>query len=113
MNDVLLIDAHCVLCNRLARFIEKRSTPLKPIQILGQTSEVGVDLIETFPPAIQSIDSLYLLRNDVVYVRSSAAIRVLLYLKWPYRWLFPLAWLIPLPIRDLGYRMVSKLRHRL
>ena len=46
------------------------------------------------------------------HVRSSAAIRCLLYMKWNWKWIFPFAWIIPLPIRDLLYYVIAKLRFR-
>ena len=69
-------------------------------------------MIATFPKHLQDLDSLYVVRNGTTYVRSAGAIRLLLTMKWYYAMLYPLAWLVPLPIRDGAYWVVSKLRHR-
>ena len=33
-------------------------------------------------------------------------------MRWYYAMWYPLAWLVPLPLRDSVYWMVSKVRHR-
>ncbi|GIQ99939.1 MAG: hypothetical protein CM15mP8_1370 [Methanobacteriota archaeon] len=47
------------------------------------------------------------------YMKSSAAIRCLLYMKWHYRVLFPFCWIIPLPLRDIAYNIVARFRHKI
>ena len=112
VGDTLLIDARCVLCNRWAKFLRRRLKRNSDFTILGQDAEEGVALIKDFPAALQSMDTVYLVRNGRTYVRSGAAIRVLLSMRWYYAMLFPLAWLVPLPLRDGAYWAVAKLRHR-
>jgi len=46
------------------------------------------------------------------YMRSAAGIRCILYMKWYYSMWYPLLWLVPLPIRDIAYRIVARYRHR-
>ena len=111
-KTTLLIDAHCVMCNGLARFLRKRTSAKAELNIEGIQSEEGQALIATFPARIQSMDTLYVVRNDKVHVRSAGAIRLLLCMKWYYAMWFPLAWLVPLPLRDFAYWCVSKVRHR-
>ena len=113
MSDILIIDGWCNLCNWLSKFVRKRQSGSATLEIIANKSDDGRELIETFTQRQQDIDTVYLLRNGIVYVRSAAAIRVLLYMKWYYRILFPFAWCIPLPIRDLGYIIVSKSRTRI
>ncbi len=87
----LLIDAHCVMCNGLAKFLRKRAAPSAELTIQGIQSEEGQALIATFPQRLQTMDTLYVVRNAA---------------------LFPVAWLVPLPLRDAVYWGVSKIRHR-
>ena len=111
-KTTLLIDAHCVMCNGLARFLRRRTSPRAVLDIFGIQSDEGQAMIATFPKRLQDLDSLYVVRNGTTYVRSAGAIRLLLTMKWYYAMWFPLAWLVPLPIRDGAYWVVSKLRHR-
>lgn len=104
-KDVLLIDGLCGLCTRTGRFISNRQT--SPLEITEQNSEEGKRLLEQHHI---SIDSLVLIRNNKPYIRSAAAIRCLLYMRWNWKWMFPIAWIIPLPLRDLAYIVISKLR---
>ena len=112
-RDFLLLDGDCGLCNKLAVFLDKRLGKDKDIAYRPILSEEGQELVATFPQKQQDVDTVYLLRNGKSYIRSAAGIRCLLYLKWYYRMWFPMLWLIPLPIRDIGYRIIAKYRHKI
>jgi len=106
-KDALLIDGLCGFCTRTSKFITRRQ--VAELEITEQDSSKGIELLNRHGI---KIDSLVLIRNNKAYVRSAAAIRCLLYMRWNWRCLYPLAWIIPLPIRDLVYVLVSKSRHR-
>ena len=112
-RDFLLLDGDCGLCNKLAVFLDKRLGKDKDIAYRPILSEEGQELVATFPQKQQDVDTVYLLRNGKSYIRSAAGIRCLLYMKWYYRIWFPMLWLIPLPIRDIGYRIIAKYRHKI
>ena len=112
-RDVLLLDGDCGLCHRLAIFIDKRKLPHTDIAFRPIESQDGQNLISTFPISQQNVDSVYLVRNEKSYIRSAAGIRVLLYMKWYWRIWYPLVWLIPLPLRDIVYRIIASNRHRI
>ena len=107
---VLLMDGDCGLCTRSAVFLHPRLTNAKSMRFVAIESEEGQALISTFPEKYQQAASVYLIRNGRPFMRSAAAVRCLLYLKWHYKFLFPFAWVIPLPIRDVAYRIVAKYR---
>lgn len=111
--DILLIDAHCVLCNRFGSFLTKRLSKRGGLQIYGIDSEQGVTVVGGLPESLKEIDSMYLIRAGQPFVRSAASIRLLLYMRWYYAMWYPFAWLFPLPLRDGIYRIVSRYRHRL
>ena len=112
VQTTVLIDAHCVMCNGLARFLRKRAKPTAQLEIHGIDSDEGRAIIATFPARLQAMDTVYVVRNGVAYARSAGAIRLLLSMRWYYAMWYPLAWLVPLPLRDGVYWMVSKVRHR-
>ena len=105
MKDTLLIDGLCGLCSRSAKFISNRQ--VKDLEIIEQHSDIGSDLLRRYKI---TADSLVLIRKNKAYIRSAAAIRCLLYLRWNWIWMFPFVWLVPLPIRDLVYLLISKFR---
>jgi predicted DCC family thiol-disulfide oxidoreductase YuxK len=107
---VLLMDGDCGLCTRSAVFLHPRLKDPQSMKFIAIESEEGQAIIATFPQHFQDADTVYLVRNGRPYMRSSAAIRCLLYLKWHYRFIFPLAWLVPLPLRNIVYRLVAKYR---
>ena len=111
-RDYLLLDGDCGLCHRLATFIDKRLGKEKDLGYRPILSDDAQKMIATFPKKQQDADSVYLVRNGKSYIRSAAGIRCLLYMKWYYAMLFPIFWLIPLPIRDIGYRVIAKYRHK-
>ena len=112
-RDILLLDGDCGLCNKLAIFLDKRLGKDKDIAYRAILSEEGQELITTFPQKQQDADTVYLLRNGKSYIRSAAGIRCLLYMKWYYRMWFPILWIIPFPLRDIGYRIIAKYRHKI
>ena len=111
-RDYLLLDGDCGLCHRLEPFIDKRLGKEKDLGYRPILSDDAQKIIATFPKKQQDADSVYLVRNGKSYIRSAAGIRCLLYMKWYYAMLFPIFWIIPLPIRDIGYRIIAKYRHK-
>jgi len=111
--NVLYFDGNCALCSGAVRFLERRLHPSRKLRFVGLTSSAGIAEVATMPEKIRKVDSVILLRNGKPYIRSAAAIRSLLHLRQPWPTLFPIFWLVPLPIRDLGYIIVAKLRHNL
>lgn len=112
-RDYLLLDGDCGLCNKLAIFLDKRLGKNMDIAYRPILSDEGQKLVSTLSQNQQDADSVYLIRNGKSYIRSAAGIRCLLYMKWYYRMWFPILWLIPLPIRDIGYRIIAKYRHKI
>ncbi|MDP6010411.1 MAG: DUF393 domain-containing protein [Candidatus Poseidoniaceae archaeon] len=108
-SDVLLYDGDCSLCSRSMRFVRKRLS--KPLEIIEQESSEGKALIDGLPEKMKAMDSVYLIMKDRPHARSGAAIRCLLYMKWNWKMLFPLAWSIPSPLRNAAYRIIASRRH--
>ena len=111
-RDVLLLDGDCGLCHRLALFMDSRLHSGSDIAYRQIESVEGRELISGLPLWKQEADTVYLFRDGRAFVKSAATIRCLLYLKWHWRIWFPILWVIPLPIRDIGYRIVAKYRYR-
>jgi len=109
----LILDGDCGLCNRSAIFLRPRLDKGKKILFLTNESNEGKEIIKKLSAKRQNVDSVYLLENEKIYIRSSAAVRCLLFMKWRYKILYPFCWIIPLPLRDLVYIIISKNRHRI
>ena len=110
-KDILLLDGECGLCHRLALFMDLHLAPGVDVAYKPIRSDEAQDAISALPEWKKNADTVYLLRRNVIYIRSSAAIRCLLYLKWYFKVWYPILWLVPLPVRDLVYWIISKNRH--
>lgn len=111
-KDILLMDGDCGLCTHTAVFLHPRLRQANSIRFVAIESQEGKDLISTFSTKMKNADTVYLIRNGTPYMRSSAGIRCLLYMKWYYSMWYPMLWLIPLPLRNIAYRFIAKNRHR-
>ena len=112
-NDKLLLDGECGLCNRIAIFLHPRLNSNRNLTFINNESEEGKNIIKNLPIEMQESDTVYLIRNRKAYTRSAAGIRCLLYLKWYYKLWYPFFWIIPIPLRDLAYKIISKNRHKI
>ncbi len=109
--DILLMDGDCGLCSNVALFLYPRLKNKSSLKFIANNSEEAKKIISQFSLKNQNADTVYLVKNDKTYIRSAAGIRCLLHMKFHYRILFPIFWLIPLPFRDSVYIIISKYRH--
>lgn len=112
-TDILYFDGSCEFCSGSVRFMKQRMHPNRKLKFVGLHTEEGMKDLASMPDRIQKVDSVILQRSGRTYIRSAAGIRAVLHLRQPWPLLFPLGWIIPLPIRDLGYVIIAKLRHKL
>ena len=112
-RDILLFDGKCIFCHRLAFFMDKRLGRQEDIAFRPIKFKDAKNLIKSFSKKHQNSDTVYLYRKGKSYIRSSAAIRCLLYLKWNWNIWFYILWVVPLPIRDLVYRIIAANRHKI
>ena len=110
VRRILFFDGVCGLCNWSVDFVLKRDT-----QGLIQFSPLQGDTARTLlPPAdLNDLDSVVLWVAGRTYRKSAAVVRVLWSLGPGWQIIGTALWLIPLPIRNLGYTLVAKNRYRL
>ena len=115
MNEsepVVLFDEACSMCSGGAKWIETRDLDER-FTLTGQESEVGENLLASRPRRLKQQDSIFLLdRHGRWHSRSGAVARILLGLPRAWPVLGALLWLVPFPLRDLGYIIVARHRHR-
>lgn len=109
-HPVLFFDGVCGLCNFYVDFVLLRDTAglfrFAPLQ--GSTAEQVISEEDR-----ARLDSLVLMQRGRVFRKSAAVARVLCRLSPLWAAAGTLLWLIPLPLRDLGYTLVAKNRYRL
>jgi len=105
---VVLFDGVCNLCNGSVRFVIERD-PHKHFQFAPLQSETATTLIGRTADPLAMPDSIVLVDDGRLYVRSTAALRIARRLRfpWPLLWLFMA---VPRPFRDWVYDLIA--RHR-
>ena len=105
---VVLFDGVCNLCNGSVRFVIERD-PHKHFQFAPLQSETATTLIGGTADPLAMPDSIVLVDDGRLYVRSTAALRIARRLRfpWPLLWVFMA---VPRPLRDWVYDVIA--RHR-
>lgn len=115
-NPVMLYDGVCGLCNRTVQIIldrDRRGT----MRFAALQSDYG-KAVKARHPSLENIDSVVLLersaqgREEQVYVRSSAALRVASYLGGAWRLLLIFR-IVPSPVRDFFYDLIARYRYKI
>ncbi len=116
-TNVLFFDGVCGLCNCFVNFVlsRDRQGAIRFAPLQGETAKLRPNAESREPNAVDSNFSTVVWSDSrgVEFLRSAAAVRVLWQLGgvwWLIGWLL---WLIPLPLRDLGYRIIAANRYRL
>lgn len=108
---VLLFDGDCGFCNRSVNFIlERERSPL--MQFAPIQSKIGSQLLRRFGIEKPAMDTVYVIANGELLCRSTAALWIAGTLREPWCWTCVLL-LLPRPLRDLPYRLISRLRQQL
>jgi predicted DCC family thiol-disulfide oxidoreductase YuxK len=108
-DAVIYFDGVCGLCNRLIDFVLPRDTRhvfrFAPLQ--GETAHRRLS-----PSDVEGLPSVVLADKNGTFRESSAVVRILRLLGGPWKLAAGLLWLIPRPIRNVGYRFVARRRYR-
>jgi predicted DCC family thiol-disulfide oxidoreductase YuxK len=104
MNDVILFDGVCNLCNGVVRFIIARD-PAARFRFASLQSDTAQRLMKENRPG----DTIVLLEEGKMYSKSAAALRIARGLRFPWPLLCAFI-VVPRPLRDLVYDWVA--RHR-
>ena len=105
-RNMLFFDGHCNLCNGFVDFLVDRD----------DDGAIAFGSIQRHQEFLKSVDAPYdlstvvLVQNGYVYTHSDAALRTLALINAPWNLLSSL-YIIPSPIRDLGYRFVARNRY--
>lgn len=110
VRRILFFDGVCGLCNWSIDFVLARDRrgdfQFAPLQ--GETAQ---SLLE--PADTADLNTVVLWVNGRAYRKSAAVVRVLWQLDPVWKCAGTLLWLIPLPIRNLGYTLVARNRYRM
>ena len=110
MSRTILFDGVCNLCNGFVRFVVRRD-PAARFRFAALQSPAAAALLREAGVASPLPDSVILVEDGRVYLRSGAALRIARGLRFPW----PLAYaaiVVPRFIRDRVYDAVAARRYR-
>jgi predicted DCC family thiol-disulfide oxidoreductase YuxK len=114
-GPLLLYDGSCGFCADTVQFVLRHDVRAKTLRFASLQGPTGT-AIRGRHPELASADSVVWLEgvNDAApLVRSGAALRVMSYLGGAWGALATVVWLVPPGVRDWGYDLVARHRHRL
>lgn len=109
MNNIVLFDGVCNLCNRSVDFIIRNEKSDK-LQFASLQSDVGKSIVNK--SGLDEIpESVMLFVDGELLVRSDAALAISTYLKRPYVYGIIFRY-VPKILRDSVYNLIAKNRYR-
>lgn len=105
---VVLFDGVCNFCNAAIRFIIDRDTK-GHFQFASIQSDIGQRLLKQHK-APADLSTLVLIEHGKAHTRSSAALRIARYLRFPWN-LFSIFIIIPKLVRDIAYNFIAARRY--
>ena len=105
---IMLFDGVCNLCSKSVQFIIKRD-PHNQFLFASLQSEMGKSLLEKHH--LSEVDSVVLIKEDMYYMESDAALEICRHLSSGWK-LLAILKVIPSSIRDPLYQFVARNRYR-
>lgn len=109
-GPVVFFDGVCGFCNRSVDFVlsRDRAGRIRFAPLQGETAQRLLS-----PADVANLNSLVLWTPAGAYRRTAAVCRILWLLGGGWAICGTLLWLIPRPLRDLGYALIARNRYRL
>ncbi len=110
MNSLIIYDHHCNLCKASVNFLSKKDRK-KLISFVPLESTEARQVLKTAGVNFMMKNTVYLVHENIAYIKSTAVLKALSLLPFPYSILGYLR-VFPLFIRDGVYNWVAKNRYR-
>lgn len=107
---IILFDGVCNFCDTSIQRV-MLNDPKGYFHFASLQSEVGQMLLDHFALPTNDFDSFILIEEGSVYAKSSAALRVVRKMQWPW-FLLVLTMTFPRFLRDLVYSYIAKRRYQ-
>ena len=111
INNLVIFDSDCNFCNSIVNILLKLDKN-DELKYTSSDSDYTKGLIEEYGYNLDYSNTIGFIRNGELFSRSTAALRILRLLGFPFNILYILM-IIPRSIRDYVYDVISKNRHRL
>jgi predicted DCC family thiol-disulfide oxidoreductase YuxK len=109
INNLVLFDGVCSLCNGSVDLIVRNENG-NALKFASLQSDLGKEVIKK--SGLENVpDSILFYSEGTLYAESDAVLRVVKFLKMPYKWLVVFR-VMPRMIRDGMYRLIARNRYR-
>ncbi len=109
---IVLFDGVCNLCNNSVNFILKRDKQNIFLFASLQSDAAKKKLLQlNGKNYLQDMDSIVLIKDNIIYTKSSAALLIAKKLTFPYN-MFYIFMLLPKFFRDFFYDIIAKNRYK-
>jgi predicted DCC family thiol-disulfide oxidoreductase YuxK len=108
---IVLFDGDCAYCNRWVRWVMARDKEKNRLSFEPLDQPNGTALLHAHG-LHGRIDTVVLLEDGQAWLKSDAVWRILAHLP-KYRWAALLLRAVPRPLRNAGYSLVARYRHRI
>jgi len=107
---IILFDGVCNLCNNSVQFVIKHDTDNK-FMFAALQSPTGQALLQQYNLPQQELNSFVLIKDEKVYLKSTAALNVAKNLNGPVKLLYGFI-IVPEFIRNAVYNFIAKNRYK-
>jgi len=109
-KSIILFDGVCNLCNSSINFIIKHDSK-KQFLFASLQSDAAKEILLQFSSKKVRFDSIVLIENNIIYDKSTAALKIFSNLNWVFK-LLSIFIIIPKFIRDWLYNYIAKNRYK-
>ena len=107
---IILFDGVCNLCNNSVQFVIKHDNENK-FMFAALQSPTGQALLQQYNLPLQGFNSFVLIQNEIVFLKSTAALHVAKQLSGPVKLLYGFI-IVPALIRNAVYNIIAKNRYK-
>ena len=114
-GPLLLYDGTCGFCANTVQFVLRHDTRAKTLRFASLQGPIGAAIRDEHPELAAADSVVWLETADDAkpLVRSAAGLRVLSYLGGGWKAVAAIARVLPRGVRDWGYDLIARHRHRL
>ncbi|MFG0587315.1 thiol-disulfide oxidoreductase DCC family protein [Acinetobacter sp. YQ_14] len=110
-HNMILFDAQCVLCSTWADFMIKHNHQTQ-FKLVSVQSQLGQQILRKYQFPTDHFETMILLEKGQLYTESTAFLRIMQRLDFPYS-ILKYGKLLPKKLRDFAYRRIALNRYRL
>jgi predicted DCC family thiol-disulfide oxidoreductase YuxK len=108
-QPIVFFDGVCNLCNGFVQFVLKNESN-EVFKFSNLQSDFAIDFLKNNNFNTYHIDSVVVYKNNLFYIQSEAAFKIIEELKWPYKSILIFN-LLPKIVNNFFYTIIAKTRY--